>query len=116
MGKVIRYHGTSKSNSESIIQSKFKEGTWFSENLQDAIGYGGPYIFEVAFEENDVKDKWQFHILESIPSDRIITFYSISTKVFLDRPELRRDVFSSNMEEASKDDIESYITRDLILD
>jgi hypothetical protein len=50
--KKIWYHGTSKKNARSILKSGFKKETWFAKDLQDAIAYGGFYVFEVVLKVN----------------------------------------------------------------
>ena len=113
MSKVIRYHGTSKDNADHIIVGGFIEDTWFAESLQDAIGYGGPHIFEVAFEEEEVSEKWQFTIPEIIPPEKIITYSLFSRKVILHRPELRLEVAQSNHEVSLEDeDLDFYKEKD----
>ncbi len=96
----ICYHGTNEENAQSILKEGFRPETWFAHNLQDAIGYGGNHVFEVAFDStkfnNSEAGDWQFFLLEWIKPDKIIrhTIYD-ATPVF-DNQELRRRIFENN--------------------
>ncbi len=74
------YHGTSKENADLILETGFHEGTYFAAHLEDAIGYGGPYVFAVALQHHGHSEKrpWQYKCPEAIPPDRIcsLTHYS----------------------------------------
>lgn len=69
MSKQIWYHGTNKNNAKSILKTGFREGTWFAKHLEDAIGYGGEYVFEVDMEVNN--EDWQIHMGHDIPTSWI---------------------------------------------
>ena len=45
-GKTVLYHGTSKKNAKSIIQSGFMTGggAWFTRNKKEALGFGGSAV------------------------------------------------------------------------
>ena len=93
---IIVYHGTSKKNSETIIEEGFKPNTYFALHLEDAIGYGGRCVFEVAHPKRLAKT-WQFTCKEHIPPSQIISLrkYRLS-KLFSDETQRAR-VFKSNM-------------------
>lgn len=63
--KKICYHGTNEGNAQSILKTGFRYGTWFAANLQDALAFGGPHVFEVVFDR--IPQYWQFHVDEEIP-------------------------------------------------
>ncbi len=69
----ICFHGTTKKNAEKILSSGFNIGTWFALHLEDALEFGGEYVFQVEFAEdrfsNDVD--WQFHLRKRISPERI---------------------------------------------
>jgi len=74
------YHGTSPSNAALIRIYGFRKGTWFALKREDALAYGGPYVFEVELDEskwdqdeNDpTKKAWQVHANTDIPPSVII--------------------------------------------
>jgi len=42
------FHGTtSKKKADSILKNGFNKGTYFADHLEDALGFGGKYIFWV---------------------------------------------------------------------
>ncbi len=66
------YHGTTKENAEKILSEGFKPDCWFARHIEDAIQFGGTFIFAVPFETKKMPRSWQFHVLESIPKTKII--------------------------------------------
>ena len=71
------YHGTNGENSKSILKDGFREGTYFAYHLEDALTFGGQYVFLVEFDEtkfnntDDENDRWQFWIINPIAPDKI---------------------------------------------
>ncbi len=69
----VLYHGTKfKYIADKILKEGFQEWSFFSNNLNNAIGMGGKYVFEVVFLKNDLPDYWQVRCENSIPLNRII--------------------------------------------
>lgn len=70
---LICFHGTTKENAEKILAGGFNIGTWFALHLEDALKFGGDYVFQVEFDKgrfsNDVE--WQFHLRERVPPEQI---------------------------------------------
>ena len=80
--KRYSYHGTTKRNAEKILKTGFKKGTWFALHLEDALEFGGEYVFRVGFNDDVSRYYWQFKTIEKIPiSDRVISLkkYDIKT-------------------------------------
>ena len=75
----IYYHGTSKENSESILEEGFRKGSWFAMHLEDAFFYGGPYIFEVEMDidKEELTYDWQFWVSIPISPERIRRHYHL---------------------------------------
>lgn len=76
---MIAYHGTNEVAAESIKQTGFRAGTWFAERKQDAVAFGGPYIFTVEFSDNPKRwrgqsDGWQFFLRNPIGPEMIRGF------------------------------------------
>ena len=99
MTLCICYHGTSKQNAESIMKTGFKKWTYFAKHLEDSIGYGGEYVFEVQFEKDKLKDNWQFINHEVIPPSRIVGLTKYDAEELYDNSELRQQIFESNLAE-----------------
>lgn len=71
------YHGTNKENAEKILIEGFNPESWFAYHLENAIKFGGKYVFMVEFDETkfcntdtDI-DEWQFWIQNRIKADKI---------------------------------------------
>lgn len=80
--KRYSYHGTTKQNAEKILKTGFKKNTWFALHLEDALEFGGEYVFRVRFDNEVSQYYWQFKIIEKIPiSNRVISLkkYDIKT-------------------------------------
>ena len=100
---VICYHGTDKENAENIGVNGFKQGTYFATHLEDALEFGGEYIFEVMFNtalsEIPYKDwDWQFIAKELIPPDRIVFHYKLLQEKLFEDILLRERILKSNLD------------------
>ena len=95
----IIYHGTNKTNANKILKYGFLIGTYFAIHLEDAIGYGGLYIFEVAYPSRLISsvEQWQLKTTIAIPPNMIVklTKYNKSS-VLLNKPNLRNNILLSN--------------------
>lgn len=71
------YHGTSLGNVVSIEKEGFRVGTYFAFKKEDAVAFGGPYVFVVEIPNDwkpmGVSDGWQFHIRDPLPATNIVT-------------------------------------------
>ena len=87
MNKDIRicFHGTSKENAEKILVEGFNVGTFFADHLEDALAFGGEYVFFVRFEESgfniDSVIEWQFHLRDRVLPDKIWKLIRYSKEV-----------------------------------
>lgn len=96
----ICYHGTNKENMESIRENGFNPWTYFGKHLEEAVWYGGEYIFEVLFSEDDHHlpdfwkdpDKWQFICHERVLPDKIVGIHHILRKELYNNSELRKQI------------------------
>lgn len=94
----IVYHGTNLANVRKILKEGFKKDTYFARHLEDAVGYGGLYVFEVAYPVFLIpKNCWQFLNRERVLPEFIVrlTKYNRS-KVIKDNMVLRHLVCISN--------------------
>ena len=94
----ICYHGTNKRNAGLIMKKGFKKWTYFARHLEDAIGYGGRHVFEVAFDDEADGLGWQFMIRKALSPDKIISLqYFPKPRSIFGNEKLREDVFESNI-------------------
>ena len=82
--KRYSYHGTTKKKAEKIKENGFRKGTWFALHLEDALEFGGEYVFRVGFNDMVSQYYWQFKTLQKVSVDRII-----SLKKYISKTELR---------------------------
>jgi len=79
----VVWHGTNKENAAAILKEGFKPRSYFAAHLEDAVSMGGPYIFEVWFEEEFRAESWQIVIREAVPPERILRHYKVDrTSIF----------------------------------
>ena len=62
--------GPNKKNASLILKNGFNEWSYFTNQMDSAISFGGPYVFGVLFEKEF--DYWQYRSPERIPVDRIL--------------------------------------------
>ena len=86
-GLRICFHGTDWIAAETILAQGFKCGTYFALHLEDALTFGGPYVFQANFDEgrfNNVENAegewWQFWIAENLGPEKIrrLDHYAVS--------------------------------------
>src|SRR5271156_7169779 len=94
----IWYHGTQADAALIILRDGFLVGTYFARNLQDALAFGGPYVFEVALDPAKFNNNpsWQLRTLEFISKYKIIALTIFNKSIVYDNPTLRLEVFESN--------------------
>ena len=56
--KVLAFHGTNKINALEILKNGFKPYTHFASHLEDALEFGGSWVFMVWIDEDILG--WQF--------------------------------------------------------
>lgn len=96
----IVYHGTNKANAMRILKTGFNKGTYFACHLEDAIGYGGVYIFEVIYPSKEVQEtegQWQIITAHHIDLASIVTLTKYNkANVLTNNETLRIQVCMSN--------------------
>ena len=101
----ICYHGTDEETAPKISREGFNPGTYFAEHLEDAIAFGGGYVFEVCFPQDTTSvSEWQFTTNERVPPDRIVRLRQVKfyTTVYEDKA-LGKRIFESNLEARKKE-------------
>jgi len=98
----IVYHGTNAANAKRILKNGFRAGTYFAWHMEDAIGYGGLWIFEVVLPTRLApKNNWQFTLDNQVPPEFIIRLTQYRTpKIVCDNMVLRHMVGISNCTKA----------------
>ena len=70
--KIVRdiaFHGTNKKGALAILKSGFAPYIHFAQHLENALEFGGSWVFMVYFKE--VPNNWQFLNKRRIPISRI---------------------------------------------
>jgi len=69
----IVYHGTDATNARRILKNGFNAGTYFAIHLEDALGYGGAWVFEVVVPRHLItKGSWQFTLSNGVLPEFIV--------------------------------------------
>jgi len=94
----IVYHGTRANAAKRILQNGFNAGTYFAAHLEDALGYGGLWVFEVAIPTHIVpKGSWQFVLPTAVLPEFIVRLTRYGTgEIKFDNMVLRHMVCRSN--------------------
>jgi len=98
--KVICFHGTDSANVPHIRREGFREGTFFAKHLEDALEFGGRWVFQVCFDEEKLPPGcWQFRITESRSQTQIVRLihYREIEQVF-ENSDLREVIAESQIE------------------
>lgn len=85
--RVICFHGTNIEAVSAIRTKGFRPWTYFARHLEDAIAFGGPYVFDVVFD--DPPEHWQFMNRETISPDLIVSRRLIRATTIYENGELR---------------------------
>ena len=91
---IVAFHGTTKQNANKILKSGFDINTYFARHLEDAIEFGGKYVFYVRFEEDafdfDINNPewWQFRTHEIVLPNCIWKLINFSPDTILDNSEV----------------------------
>jgi hypothetical protein len=97
MSRTIVFHGAKDEQAASDIwRYGFKEGTYFARHLEDALEFGGEWVFAVALED-PVPDHWQIHTNIVIPREQVVWLRRYKVVELFVNETLRKAVF----EEAS---------------
>ncbi len=97
--KVICFHGTSRANAEAIRIKGFRAGTFFAKHLEDALEFGGPWVFQICFDEALLPPGcWQFRIIDYLPTSQILrlTHYEKIRKKY-ENATLREAIFAEDL-------------------
>jgi len=83
--KRIYWHGTtSKKKVKSILRNGFNEGTWFANHLEDALEFGGKYVFAVVlkWKKNEKRKylSWQRCSVDRISPNHILWVEEFAVK------------------------------------
>ena len=94
----IVYHGTNRETAAIIRKEGFKKNTYFATHLEDAVGFGGAYVFEVMYPSDQVpREAWQFIITKPISPKAIIRLKVYKVSTIFEEQARGNKVFESNM-------------------
>lgn len=101
----IVYHGTDEATAKKILKEGFKPGTFFAIHLEDSLGLGGNYIFEVAVEsaalpkpDKKLGTDWEFIATDRVPPSQIVELkHYPKAKSIMENKVLGEAVFRSNL-------------------
>lgn len=101
----IVYHGTDEATAKKILKTGFKPGTFFALHLEDSIGFGGNYIFEVAMgsatlpkPDEKLGTDWEFIATDRVPPSQIVELkHYPKVKSIMENKALGEMVFRSNL-------------------
>lgn len=97
--KVICFYGTDAANASNIRVEGFTKGTFFAKHLEDALEFGGVWVFQVCFDVDKLPPgSRQFRITQSKPHTDImgLTFYADIQQMY-DNSDLRERIFDSDV-------------------
>lgn len=78
--QTVWYHGTtSKRKVASIMRTGFRGGTWYARHMEDALKFGGKYVFSVRVEFSKTPLCWQAHCVNPIPASSIESLHIVET-------------------------------------
>jgi len=66
----IMYHGTNKERALKIIKNGFSIYTHFAMHLEDALEFGGSWVFVVEFAD-EIPSNWQYVTRQKVKANRI---------------------------------------------
>ena len=91
----IYWHGTtSKKKAQSILKNGFSKGTWFADHLENALEFGGKYVFAVVIEWKGKRAyNWQICSANKIAPEKILWLEKFEIKRTNENKELIKDFF-----------------------
>lgn len=95
----IYWHGTNRKNANKILKDGyFKKGTWFAHHLEDALEFGGNYVFAVliSFEKKKHSPKflsWQKCCANKISTDKVLWLEHFQSQRSYENKELCKEFF-----------------------
>lgn len=107
----IVYHGTNAVNAKKILKEGFKEWTYFATHLEDALGYGGAWVFEAAIPRHLIPNgSWQFMLDTRVLPEFIVRLTRYKpAEVRYDNMVLRHMVCISNETREETENIRAHM-------
>ena len=84
----ICWHGTNEEAAQIILREGFRPLTHFAAHVEDALAFGGPFVFDVLFD--DPAPNWQFLNEDHIGPERIRTLTQFWSKTLYGAPNFTR--------------------------
>ena len=104
-GSAYCYHGTTLDCARKILAQGFNADSWFAQHMEDAVAYGGPYVFQVVFDASglpigdDGMPCWQFHVPASVSSRAIRKYWHVETIVLFNDGAVQAHPAGTDVEE-----------------
>lgn len=96
--KVICFHGTDGGDAAHIMTEGFGEGTFFAKHLEDALEFGGMWVFQVCFDDELPPGCWQFRITErKSHTDIVALIHYAEIQEIYNNSDLRESIFDSGV-------------------
>ena len=98
--KRLYWHGTtSKKKVQSILKNGFNRRTWFAKHLEDALEFGGKYVFAIVidFKKDTIfNTSWQVCSSKKISPDHIVWVEKFEIERTNKNEELIKDFFGED--------------------
>ena len=111
----IWFHGTDKEAADIIMKDGFRDGTCFAAGLQDALQFGGPYVFDVILRiDQENTDMWQVYVDGEVVADQIVGLKKFDELIIYDNSDARNELFQRALAKDGDGDIaqsEDYFTK-----
>jgi len=93
------YHGTDKKTADLIMKNGFKRGSFFATHMEDAVGYGGNYVFEVSIRLPYDHTYWEYVTPVKIPARQIMRLFRFNTTEIYKNEKLGNRMFKFNLKQ-----------------
>lgn len=90
--------GTTEENAARIMVEGFRPGTYFGSGLQDAVNYGGNFVFTVYFPEKPT-DYWEYISLDHIPPEQIFQLFEMHRDIRYYNKQIEQQMRYENLRE-----------------
>lgn len=91
----IWFHGTTEANSTLILDNGFKVDTYFARALEDALAFGGPWVFQVVL--NVETEGCQVKVGERVAPERIVCLTKYEETVIVNFEDRRQALFEKHV-------------------
>jgi len=95
MSERLYWHGTNRKNASAILKSGyFQKDTWFANHMEDAISFGGQYVFTIVLEM-EKHNRWQVCLSRPLSIDNMLSLDKIAITNLRKNKQQIKDFFRS---------------------